>query len=569
MNDRLQEAFSVRGPVLFIVLAVLFLGVFAKISYVMLWSTSEQELSEISRSVTNKPEPPRGKILDSDGNILATSIERSSLVANPSRVNEDDQWPLAKELAEILDQSSAALYKKITRDGRFVWVARKLSEEKRSRLKSLDHPALRFQPEYERVYPKGSMAGSVLGFAGMDNQGLAGIEQQFDGVLSSARPASAQRSVKTLAGSEETRKDVHVRLSLDQTIQHIVEEELHRVVEQENPDNAMVLAIEPETGKIRALVNWPNYNPNRYEDFDSNKRKNRILTSVYEPGSTLKPVTLAIGLAKGAFDSSSTFNCDGYVYLPQAKHTIHCHAEHGELTVPEILIQSCNVGVVKATQKMDARTYYRTLRDFGFGTWSGVQLPGEAEGSLRRPAKWSAMTKPSMAIGQGISATPLQVTNALSVLVNGGVLLKPRIVESVRRPGQSPESVDSFRIRRVVPESIADRMKRYMSEVVNRGTGQRASLEKYNLGGKTGTAQKPNREEGGYYQDKFLASFVGFGPTEDPELVVGVFLDNPKKHQYGGEVAAPLFRRIMKRSLRYYDRSGSSETVVSRDSSRN
>ncbi len=225
--------------------------------------------------------------------------------------------------------------------------------------------------------------------------------------------------------------------------------------------------------------------------------------------------------------------------------------------------------MVKATQKMEARTYYQTLRDFGFGTWSGVRLPGESEGALRRPAEWSAITKESMAIGQGISATPLQVTNAISVLVNGGILLKPRIVESVRRAGQPSETVEPFRIRRVVPESIADRMKQYMGKVVTRGTGQQARLEGYDLGGKTGTAQKPNRKEGGYYQDKFLSSFVGFGPTEDPELVVGVFLDNPKNHQYGGKVAAPVFRRIMRRSLRYLDQNDSSEKMVLRNELQN
>lgn len=564
MNDRLNDAFSVRGPVLFIALAALFLGVFAKISYVMLWSGQEGDLADVPRSTNQRPEPPRGKILDAQGNLLATSVQRASLVANPMRVGKDEGWSLAKKLAGVLDQSPEALYKKLTKDRRFVWVARKLPEDKRKQLESLGHSALRFQPEYERVYPQGRMAASVLGFSGMDNQGLAGIEKQFDGVLSNADPKGMKQPVQASSQSEDPSGDVFVQLTLDQTIQHIVEEELSRVVQREKPDNAMVVAMEPETGRIRALVNWPRYDPNQYRRFDEERRKNRILSSEYEPGSTLKPVTLAIGLSEGTFDPSSKFNCDGYVYLPEAKHTIHCHAEHGELTIPEILIQSCNVGVVKAAQKLDGRTYYRTLRDFGFGTWSGVQLPGEAEGALRRPTEWSAMTKPSMAIGQGVSATPLQVTNAISVLVNGGVLLKPRIIEAVRRPGRPAERVEPFTVRQVVPESIADRMKKYMGDVVTRGTGQQADLSGYNLGGKTGTAQKPNREDGGYYQDQFLASFVGFGPTEDPELVVGVFLDNPKKHQYGGEVAAPLFRRIMKRSLQYYERSSSSETMVSR-----
>lgn len=560
MRSDLKDAFSTRAPLLLVVLGGFFVLTFGKLTYVMLFLDRGSSQLEASRSASRRPDPPRGKILDANGNLLATSVQRKSLTANPRQIDESREWPLAKTLSDYVDRSAAAIYKDLTKDRYFVWVARKLPRETVARLEELDLQGLRLQPEYDRVYPQGRLAASVLGFVGVDNQGLGGIEKQYNDVLSNVDVSGGnQQQVSTISG-----KGVSVRLTINQTIQHIVEEELRKVVKRENPDDAMVLAMEPETGRIRAMVNWPNYNPNRYEKFGSGRRRNRIISDVFEPGSTLKPVTMAIGLSEGAFEPSSTFGCDGYVYLPSAKHTIHCHSEHGELTVPEILIQSCNVGVVKAAQRIQSKPYYTSFRDFGFGTWSGVRLPGEAQGSLRRPSNWSSMTQPAMAIGQGISTTALQITNAISLLVNDGVLMKPRIVRSVRSRTGKREDVEPFRIRRVVPEDIAGSMRTYMQKVVQKGTGQRAALEEYRLGGKTGTAQKPNREEGGYYQDKFLASFVGFGPSEDPELVVGVFLDNPKEHHYGGEVAAPLFRKIMKRSLRYYENRSGSETLVSR-----
>lgn len=560
MRSDLTDAFSTRAPLLLVILGGLFLLAFGKLTYVMLFLDKGSSQLAASPAASRRPEPPRGKILDTSGNLLATSVQRQSLAANPRQIDESREWPLAKTLAKHLDRSAASIYKDLTKDRYFVWVARKLPRETVSRLEKLDLFGLRLQPEYDRVYPQGRLASSVLGFVGIDNQGLAGVEKQFNDVLSYVNVAEGTaRKVSSASG-----RDVAVQLTIDQTLQHIVEEELRKVVKREKPEDAMVLAMEPETGRIRAMVNWPNYNPNRYEEFSNSRRRNRIISDVFEPGSTLKPVTLAIGLSEGAFEPSSTFGCDGYVYLPSAKHTIHCHDEHGTLTIPEILIQSCNVGVVKAAQRIQPTPYYTSFRDFGFGIWSGIRLPGEAEGSLRRPSNWSSMTQPAMAIGQGVSTTALQITNAISLLVNDGVLMKPRIVESVRTRDGSQETVKPFRIRRVVPQDIAASLTKYMQQVVEKGTGQRAGLEEYPLGGKTGTAQKPNREEGGYYQDKFLASFVGFGPSPDPELVVGVFLDDPKKHHYGGAVAAPLFRRIMERSLQYYENRFGSETLVNR-----
>jgi cell division protein FtsI/penicillin-binding protein 2 len=560
MRDKLDQAFSQRTPVFLGVLGLVFLVIISKFAYLMLFMNVEDPGFDLAKKEGYRPVPPRGKVLDADGNPLAMSVRRFSLVANPRRIENPAE--VADRLAKHLDLSQKSLLETLNQDRYFAWVARKLPPEKTKKLRELNLDGIRFHPEYERVYPYGRLAGSVLGFVGVDNQGLAGIERRFDDILSQARATTNTGFKKTDSMPGENK--VSIRLSIDQTIQHIVQEELSKVVRKENPEDAMVVALEPETGRVRAMVNWPTYNPNHYWKYDTNRRRNRIVSEIIEPGSTLKPLTLATGLAQGSFSPSSSFDCKGYVYLSRAKHTIHCHSRHGTLTIPEILIQSCNVGMVKAAQRIPRKTYYRSLREFGLGTWTGIRLPGESKGELRRPSQWSALTQSVMAIGQGLSATALQVTNAISVIANDGVLLKPRIVRSINTVNARSQPVDPFRVRRVIPRSVANTMQEYMREVVRRGTGERAGLEDYDLAGKTGTAQKPNREEGGYYQNKFLASFVGFGPVEDPELVVGVFFDDPKENKYGGTVAAPVFREIMKRSLRYLESKDDSNRLVSR-----
>lgn len=557
--SNLRETITNRSLVLLLIIAGLFGVVYLKFAYVMLLREPNSTDVPIRPGKARHPEPPRGKILDARGNILAMSVRRKSLAANPRQI--EDPWRVARKLSPILDRSAEKLYKTLTKDRYFVWLERQVDQDKIRKLETLNLDGLRFRPEYNRVYPQGSLAAQVLGFVGVDNQGLAGVEERYDDILSQATSGSS--SVKKTAARPG--QDVSIQLTIDQTIQHIVEEEMLKTVKRENPKDIMVVAMEPETGKIRALANWPTYNPNRFWKYSKKSRRNRAIADVFEPGSTMKVMNLSIGLAEGAYSSSSEFNCKGYYYLPQARHTLHCYATHGRLSIPEIIIQSCNVGTVKAINEIESTTFYKSLRDFGFGNWTGIRLPGESTGKLRRPSNWSSMTQSVMAIGQGVSTTALQITNALAAIVNGGQLMKPRIIASTSTGDGSPAAYDPFAIRRVLPTPVTRDMKKYMEKVVSRGTGQQAYMEEYRLAGKTGTAQKPNREEGGYYHDKFLASFIGFGPVKNSKLVVGVFVDEPKKGRYGGEVAAPLFKRIMKRSLHYLENKSGDYQVASRN----
>jgi len=544
----LRETVARRSLYLLVLLGALFAIIAVRMGYLMLAADIAVPEEDVRARFQRGTDPPRGKILDRRGSILAISVQRQSLYGNPHQVK--GAWKTARKIAPLIELSAPAVYKRLSRDRYFVWLDRKLSDETLRRVRELDLKGLGFVPEYKRVYPKGTLAAQVLGFVGVDNQGLGGVERQFNRRLASVRPPG---EVRPAGGAAPRLGDPVLRLTLDQTIQHIVEDELRALGRREDPKNAMVVVMEPGSGKILALANWPTFDPNRFWEFDRRVRRNRAIGDVYEPGSTLKVMNLAAGLAEGVLRPGDSFHCKGYTYLPRAQHTLHCYADHGRLSLPEILIESCNVGAVKAVAELDSSTLYSYLRSFGFGNWTGVRLPGEARGKLRRPADWSSLSKPSMAIGQGLSASALQVTTALGAVVNGGTLMKPRIVKGLRRENGDWHTTRSFSVRRVIPPDVAGSMRRYMAQVVEEGTGKRAQSDRYRLAGKTGTAQKANLEEGGYHPDRVMASFMGFGPVERPRLVATVFVDEPRTHRYGGSVAAPVFRRIMQRSLRYLE----------------
>ncbi len=532
----IREKITHRSLLLLLIFGVIFGAIFLKSFYLTVikpWNKPGwNERPKGGLSVKG----PRGSIVGRKGNILAISTQRKSLYANPRRVEQ--KWKIARLLEKIIDKSAPQIYRRLQKEKYFVWLDRKLSPEKARQLSELDFSGLGFIPEYERIYPNNRLAAQVVGFVGLDNQGLVGLEKQFD---------------EFLAGDQRKKQyqSLQLKLTLDQSIQHIVEEELKRLARRTKPRHLMAVAMKPESGKILAMANWPFFDPNHFSNYNENIWLNRTISSPFEPGSTLKVMTLSSALATEAVEPNSIFNCPGKIYLSDADYTLKCYAAHGHLKIPEILIKSCNVGTVKAISQMSAADFYRYLRKFGFGNWTGIELPGEAQGTLRRPANWSALTQASMAIGQGISVTALQLTSALSAVVNGGELLQPRIVVRKRLASGKSEETEQMVIRKVLPESVAREMRDYMRQVVTRGTGRRAASTKFKLAGKTGTAQKANLEEGGYYKDRVLASFIGFGPVDSPRLVVAVIADEPRKGRYGGEVAAPAFRRIMNRSLHY------------------
>ncbi|MFP4687782.1 MAG: peptidoglycan D,D-transpeptidase FtsI family protein [bacterium] len=538
----LRETIANRSIIILIGLIFLFIILGLKFFYLMVVRPRISPQNIDRDPAIQRPLLPRGKITDSRGNILATSVQKQSLYANPAKV--ENPWQLARTLAPHIKLDAPEIYRRLSYDRHFVWLERKLDGPAERRIRALDLESLGFRAEYERVYPHGSLAAQILGIVGLENHGLEGLEREFEAFLLNSE--NEEDSLSS-GGPPE------LRLTINQTIQHIAEEELKRMARREKPLNAMAVVMQPRTGQIVAMANWPGFDPNSFSKYPDFNIRNRAVSHSFEPGSTLKVMTISSGLAAGVYKSKSKFNCDSLYRVGATEHVLKCYAAHGSIAIPEILIRSCNVGTVKAVSRLEPAQFYNYLREFGFGNQTGVKLPGDARGSLRRPHRWSRLTQPSMAIGQGISVTALQLTAALSAVVNDGVLLRPRIVKQLRYGDRITEETDKFRVRRVLPDTVAVNMQKYMSEVVRWGTGQQAASEKFKLAGKTGTAQKADPAEGGYYEDRVLASFIGFGPADKPRLVASVIVDEPQRGRYGGEVAAPVFRRIMERSLRYLE----------------
>lgn len=555
----LRSQIESRALTLLFIVGIAFLVLLLNFSYVMVVNPVSPGIGQREAVTKDRPEPPRGKITDRRGNVLAISIQKQSLFANPRAIRNPRK--VSRTLSEFINKDAPQVYERITKERYFVWLARKLDHSTVRKIQELNLAGVGFEPEYERAYPqtirsgfsgsgKIGLAAPVLGYVGIDNQGLDGIELQYNELLSDVD----QFGVKPGPNQQSRVSSPGVQLTIDQTIQFIAEDELIKMAREERPKNAMVVVMNPQNGDILAMANWPSFDPNNFTDFSRFQRRNRALAHPFEPGSTLKVMTVSTGLADGDYKPETEFFCQSYIYLSRADHTLHCYARHGSVNIPEILIQSCNVGTVKAVQEVDDGRFFQYMREFGFGNLSGLGLPGEARGVLRRPSQWSALTKPSMAIGQGISTTALQLTNALSGIVNDGVLMRPRLVRSTVRDGRKKHN-EPMRIRRVLPEDVSDKIKAYMESVISDGTGRRAYSQDYRLGGKTGTAQKANLEEGGYYEDRVLTSFIGYGPVGSPKLAISVIVDEPQKGRYGGEVAAPVFRRIIERSLDYLERN--------------
>ncbi|MFP4687476.1 MAG: peptidoglycan D,D-transpeptidase FtsI family protein [bacterium] len=539
----LREKIANRSVVLLLLLMVGFAILGLKFFFVMViqpyFSDPVSEGEKIQRQ-----DIPRGKITDRSGNLLATSVQKKSLYANPRQIT--NPWQVARALAPHIKRSPADIYRRLSYKRHFIWLERKLDSLQERRIKELDLEGIGFRSEYERVYPHGTLAAQIMGIVGLDNRGLEGLEREYDDFLLNRR---GDGKFSDYVGDEPP----EIRLTINGTIQHIVEEELNRLAAVERPANAMIVVMEPQTGKIVAMANWPTFDPNDFSEYPDFNIRNRAIGSSFEPGSTLKVMTIGAGLAEGSYGPEDRFGCDSLYPVEGTEHVLKCYAAHGSITIPEILIRSCNVGTVKAVLQLEPETLYNYLRDFGFGNRTGIRLPGEARGSLRRPHLWSRLTQPSMAIGQGISVTALQLTAALSAVVNDGQLLRPRLVKQLRYGDKIVEEPEKFEVRQVFPPEVAGQLRGYMAEVVRRGTGQRAGSDSYRLAGKTGTAQKANPELGGYYENRVLASFIGFGPVENPRLVATVVIDEPQRGRYGGEVAAPVFRKIMERSLRYLE----------------
>ena len=500
--------------------------------------------------------PKRGVIYDRNLKELAISINLNSIYADPFLIeNKEDA---AQKLSKVLGLDEGEVLKKLNQDKRFVWLARKVQPEIEKAVRALHIKGVEFVKEPKRVYPNAELASHVIGFVGLDGEGLEGIELVFDKVLRGTvgwrytiRDAK-QREVPGYEYREIPPSDGNdVILTIDSVVQAFAEQELDAAFKKYNAIGGSVIVMDPYTGEILALANRPTYNPNNVNNYPVDWRRNRAICDFFEPGSSFKIVTASAALNENVVSPDDRFFCENGEYR-WCNHVYHDHKPHGWLEFRDVIKHSSNIGTMKAGLKLGADNLYMYARRFGFGKKTGIELIGEAEGVLRPPGKWSKLSLCSISMGQEVTVTAIQLACAISCIANGGYYVKPRIVKAVQdNAGYIVEESGPERLHRVINDETVYQMRQILRGVVESGTGTFAEVKGYFPAGKTGTAQKiePN---GSYSHRRFVASFIGFLPFDNPRLVIIVVLDEPRPYYYGGVVCAPVFKNLAEKIMFYY-----------------
>ncbi len=501
-------------------------------------------------------DPRRGPILDRNGKELALSLDVDSVFADPADVGEASS--AARRLAPLLDLKASEVRSRLESDRHFVWLKRKITPGLRQRIEALQIAGIGFVRESRRYYPKQSLAAHVVGACGMDNQGQAGLEFAYnDAIKGTPGRMLFQRDgrggrVLDRARTEAT-PGAGLVLTLDEVIQHVAERELDASMAATSASGAAVVVLRPQTGEVLALASRPTFDPNAFGVSQEESRRDRAVADFYEPGSTFKVVTAAAALNTGRVRPDEAIWCENGS-LVVARHRFHeDRLPFGSLTFTEVLAKSSNIGAIKIAQKVGSQDFIDVIRRFGFGRRTGLELPGESPGLLRDLSDWSGLSLASIAMGQEIGATPLQLAAALGAVANDGVWRRPYIVrETVAPDGRRiPAAPDETTARRAIAATAARTLRRMLQSVTVEGTGRAASVPGYSVGGKTGTAQKIDAT-GRYSRNRHVSWFAGIVPAGQPALVIVVMVDEPKGAKFhGGDVAAPVFEKIARPVLQY------------------
>jgi cell division protein FtsI (penicillin-binding protein 3) len=496
--------------------------------------------------------PSRGVIYDRNGHELAMSVSVDSIFAVPSEI--PDQPSTAQLLAKITGGDADDILARLRGSHAFAWVARKVDPKVSDRVRELNLRGIYFQKESKRYYPKNELAAQVLGYVGLDDGGLSGVEREFNHDLS-GKPGTmliTMDAKRRWFGSVE-RQPVpgeNLVLTIDEKIQYIAERELDVAMAETHAAAGTIIVQNPHTGEILALANRPTFNPNA--SAQPEQMKNRAVSEIYEPGSTFKLVTIAAALEEKVTNPDEVVDCqNGEIYIAGVR--IRDHKRFGDLTVSQILEHSSDVGAIKLGLRLGEERFDRYIRGFGFGAQTGVELPGETRGITKPVSRWSKVSIGAISMGQEIGVSPVQLVSMISTIANDGLYTPPRILAASSQPNQPLQTI-AYHVpdqRRVVSPLTAVEMRRMMEGVILRGTGRRALLDGYTAGGKTGTAQKIDPRTGTYSHTNLIASFAGFAPVNTPAISVAVILDSPVGPHEGGQVAAPVFSRVAQQVLAY------------------
>ncbi len=565
-----DKHFRMRLVVLFVTL--LLIAVILKVFYIQVFQY--QKLNDLANDLWQRNLPitaDRGLILDRNGKVLANNITTTSLYLVPNQIKNKEE--VANTLASILGVSYEEMYKHVSKKASIERVhpeGRQLAFDVADKINSYNYDGVYLLKEAKRYYPYGNLLSHVLGYVGIDNQGLSGLELKYDKELTGTsgsikyysdakgnRLNMAEEYVEAVSGN-------NVYLTIDLDLQQAVERELDNAVSKYSPEHALAIAINPKTGEILAMASRPNYNPNEYKTYTQEVlSRNLPIWMTYEPGSTMKITTLAAAINEGVVNLfTDTFYDSGKVNVDGA--TIHCWkgGGHGAQTFLNVVENSCNPGFVNLGFRLGKEKLFSYIDAFGFGEKTGIDLTGEATGIIFDLNKVGNVELATTAFGQGVSVTPIQQVRSVSAAVNGGTLYQPYIVQKIEDSTTKDviKNNEPVKIRQVITEESSKLVRFALENVVAHGSGRNAYIENYRIGGKTGTAQKVNN--GRYMVGNYIVSFVGFMPADDPEIVLYVAVDNPKGvSQYGGVVAAPIAKNIFSSYIEINNISKSTETI--------
>ncbi len=500
--------------------------------------------------------PLRGAILDRNGHALATNLKIPSIYAAPRILGEEERESVAAELVRLLSLSPSKVRSLVGRDKAFVWIKRRVSSEEAKRVEALGHPALGIVYEYKRFYPDGPLLANVLGFTNVDTKGIEGIERGVDEELAGkpgkrySRRDALGREIKAYEERLVPALDGHrVVLTIDRYLQYITERALDRAYRQWKAKGAAAILMNPYNGEILAMATRPTFDPNSPGEYPFENYRNRALTDMFEPGSVFKIVTATGLLSERKVDLTEKINCEQgeWRYGNKTLHDVH---PYGLLTFPEVIIKSSNIGTAKLAARLGNDKLHHYVKLFGFAEKTGIDLDGEAPGFIRPPSEWSKTSPVAIPIGQEVMVTAVQLARAVAFIANGGILVKPFVIERV-------EDVHGVTLRRTLPARefpqleppVAEVLKEILWRATEEGTGKNARVKGVPVAGKTGTAQKTLGHRRGYSHSNFVGSFVGFAPADYPLLSMVVVVDDPRPLYYGGTVAAPVFSEVMEAAL--------------------
>lgn len=558
---------SGRHYILLLLLLSGFGVVLFRLVTLQVWQAAELSVkADRQHRKTVSLEGARGTIVDRHGKVLAMNVEVPSAFGVPTTL--DSPTKTARVLAPVLQVRSDELERKLRQARSFVWLARKLDPEQGRRLERLSLDGVGVVMEGRRFYPKGPFLSHVLGFAGMDGEGLEGVEHRYESYLRGEKRMmvlqrdALGRSVFPTDLTERNPTPGHnLALTIDEVIQYITERELEDAVMRAQAKSGTMIVLEPQTGAVLAMAVSPRFDPNVVSNLSPDRWRNKALADAYEPGSTLKAVVAAAAIEEHVVKPNTmVFGEHGRMTI--ANTVIHDHEKLGWVSFSQVIQKSSNIGAAKTGMALGEQRLHRYLQTFGFGQKTEIDLPGEGAGLVKRPKDWGRRSVASISMGQEIGVTPLQMVSAIAALANEGVLMKPYVVSEIRGPeGHLLKRVSPQVRRRVVSPETAHTVTKILEGVVTDGTGGKAAIPGFRVAGKTGTAQKIDPRTGSYSVSRFVTSFAGYVPADNPRLAMIVVIDEPQGDAWGGTVAAPVFSRVGEQVLNYLG-VGSHEPVT-------